>query len=385
MIKRGKIWVLFLMMSLVLLGMKSEAAEVSTIEVSFSDASSGTARVISKKNVVFGEAYGTLPSVTWTGHTFLGWYDIDTDGSKRKITAETKVTKESAHTLTAEWKINTYTIKIVKNGGKGVSSVAFSYGAVTKAPKLTSSTQKFLGWYTDSKGKKKFQFGQKMPAKNFTVYAKWLKVSALKKPSVKTGTSGADLTISIKKVPEAASYQYQISEDKSFKKNVLTINTSKTSIKISSKETEKQHIQNFSNQYVRVRAYLAVSDGKNTKKPGKFSTVKKTAVLKLKPAIKLKYNQKKQTYDINILNIGKAECITLFFGTGKAANAKADGKAELNLLELSQKGIKLSSLHHSYFSILRKDAASQKHYQIVYLRLSKGSSSSAVSNVEKIK
>ncbi|MCD8026383.1 MAG: InlB B-repeat-containing protein [Clostridiales bacterium] len=45
-----------------------------------------------------GSTYGTLPTPTWTGYRFLGWYLDDTP-----VTEDTVVTSKTDHTLTAQW------------------------------------------------------------------------------------------------------------------------------------------------------------------------------------------------------------------------------------------------------------------------------------------
>ena len=51
------------------------------------------------KIVYVGDKYGTLPTPTRDGHTFLGWF-YDTE----KITSDTIVTINTAHTITARWR-----------------------------------------------------------------------------------------------------------------------------------------------------------------------------------------------------------------------------------------------------------------------------------------
>ena len=52
------------------------------------------------KVVYTDETYGTLPTPTYKGHTFLGWYSsLDNNGVK--VTAETPLLHQEAHTYDA--------------------------------------------------------------------------------------------------------------------------------------------------------------------------------------------------------------------------------------------------------------------------------------------
>ena len=60
------------------------------------------------KEVIYGEAYGTLPTPSRTGYSFNGWYTAATGGTK--IAADTTVSAASDHTLYAQWTLNTYKV-----------------------------------------------------------------------------------------------------------------------------------------------------------------------------------------------------------------------------------------------------------------------------------
>ena len=55
----------------------------------------------SSKTVTVGGTYGSLPTPTRDGYTFDGWYTSESGGSK--VTASTKVSKSTSHTLYAHW------------------------------------------------------------------------------------------------------------------------------------------------------------------------------------------------------------------------------------------------------------------------------------------
>ena len=71
------------------------------------DANGGSTSITSKE-VIYGESYQELPTPTRTGYTFSGWYTAKTGGTK--ITADTKVTSASDHTLYAQWAAMAYTV-----------------------------------------------------------------------------------------------------------------------------------------------------------------------------------------------------------------------------------------------------------------------------------
>lgn len=63
------------------------------------NANGGTVKKTSM-TVIYGEPYGTLPTPTRKGYTFVAWRDNEGD----TVTAETKVAKKVEHTLKAAWK-----------------------------------------------------------------------------------------------------------------------------------------------------------------------------------------------------------------------------------------------------------------------------------------
>ena len=79
------------------------------------------------KTVTYDSTYGTLPTPTRAGYTFSGWYNGAT-----KIESTTKVTATSAHTITAQWTINGYTLTIDPNGGYRASDSSAEIITVTK-------------------------------------------------------------------------------------------------------------------------------------------------------------------------------------------------------------------------------------------------------------
>lgn len=72
---------------------------------------------VANKTVIHDETYGELPSATWAGYNFVGWFTKVSEGTQ--ITATSKV-DGTVTTLYAHWSlIPTYTITYDANGGEG--------------------------------------------------------------------------------------------------------------------------------------------------------------------------------------------------------------------------------------------------------------------------
>ena len=94
--------------------------------------------------VIYGEII-TLPTPTWPGHTFSGWFDGNT-----LVTSGVCTLFEST-TLTAKWDAVSYKINYILNGGTNAVGNHFSYISeqriVLEAPTKTGYT--FTGWTYD--------------------------------------------------------------------------------------------------------------------------------------------------------------------------------------------------------------------------------------------
>lgn len=139
---------------------------------------------------------------------------------------------------------------------------------------LKSPTRKgytFKGWYTDNKFKNKITTIKKSEKKNYTLYAKWEKVSVKKTTlsSVKNSKSKS-LVLKYKKSSGAKGYEISYSTDKKFKNAVTKKTTSKANYTIKSLKKGKTY-------YVRVRAYKVDSTGKKV-----YSGYSKVVKVKIK-------------------------------------------------------------------------------------------------------
>ena len=119
---------------------------------------------------VTGYTYGvgaTLPAaddMTYTGHTFKGWYDNEnlTGSPVTAIGGAETGNKE----YWAKWEINQYTITFDTNGGSEIAPITQDYGTKITAPDTpTRKGYTFRGWDKE--------IPETMPAENITVKAQW--------------------------------------------------------------------------------------------------------------------------------------------------------------------------------------------------------------------
>lgn len=136
---------------------------------------SETQRTVNK-----GAAIGALPTATWTGHTFKGWFLSSGGGT---AIASAYVVDDDLY-LYAQWDSETYTVTFNGNGGtpsQSTKSVAYGsqYGTL---PYCNQTSKTFLGWFTSATGGTKVEattiFNQQS---NQTLYAHWSDVD----PAVK--------------------------------------------------------------------------------------------------------------------------------------------------------------------------------------------------------
>ena len=118
---------------------------------------------------VTGYTYGvgaTLPTaddMTYTGHTFKGWYDNESlTGSPVTAIGDTETGNKE---YWAKWEINQYTITVKPENGKADITITQDYGTPITAPTLTREGYQFNGWDKT--------FPTTMPAENMTLTARW--------------------------------------------------------------------------------------------------------------------------------------------------------------------------------------------------------------------
>ena len=123
---------------------------------------------------VTGYTYGvgaTLPAaddMTYTGHTFKGWYDNEnlTGSPVTAIGGAETGNKE----YWAKWEINQYTVTVKPENGEADITITQDYGTPITAPTLTREGYQFNGWDK--------AFPTTMPAENLTITAQWRDIAA---------------------------------------------------------------------------------------------------------------------------------------------------------------------------------------------------------------
>ena len=108
----------------------------------------------------------TLPiadDMTYTGHTFKGWYDNESlTGSPVTAIGGTEMGNKE---YWAKWEINQYTITVKPENGKTDITITQDYGTPITAPTLTREGYQFNGWDKT--------FPTTMPAGDMTITAQW--------------------------------------------------------------------------------------------------------------------------------------------------------------------------------------------------------------------
>ena len=125
-----------------------------------------------------GAKLPTAGDMTYTGHTFKGWYDNENlTGSPVTAIGGTETGDKE---YWAKWTINQYTITVKPENGEADITITQDYGTPITAPALTREGYTFIGWDK--------AFPATMPAEDMTVTAQW---KASEKP---TGEIKAETT-----------------------------------------------------------------------------------------------------------------------------------------------------------------------------------------------
>ena len=111
-----------------------------------------------------GATLPTADDMTYTGHTFVGWYDNENlTGSPVTAISNTETGNKE---YWAKWEINQYTITFDTNGGSEIAPITQDYGTKITAPAdPTRKGYTFKGWDKE--------IPKTMPAENMTVKAQW--------------------------------------------------------------------------------------------------------------------------------------------------------------------------------------------------------------------
>ena len=110
-----------------------------------------------------GATLPTADDMTYTGHTFKGWYDNENLTSS-PVTAIGD-TETGNKEYWAKWEINQYTITVKPENGEADITITQNYGMPITAPTLTREGYQFNGWDK--------AFPTTMPAEDLTITAQW--------------------------------------------------------------------------------------------------------------------------------------------------------------------------------------------------------------------
>ena len=110
-----------------------------------------------------GAALPTADDITYTGHTFKGWYD--NEGLTGDPVTAIGGTEMGNKEYWARWEVNTYTITVKPENGKADITITQDYDTPITAPTLTREGYQFNGWDKT--------FPTTMPAGDMTITAQW--------------------------------------------------------------------------------------------------------------------------------------------------------------------------------------------------------------------
>lgn len=149
--------------------------EVQGLSITF-DANGGSCDKTEMK-VTYGKKAGKLPEPTRDGYSFLGWY-YTRNSQEYALTSDTTIT--SSISAYAKWDAFEYMILLDARSGKCDEESVFAYCGekIGDIPTPTRKGYYFGGWYTKPGGKGTLYTDKSlMPSKDFTLYAKWTKIS----------------------------------------------------------------------------------------------------------------------------------------------------------------------------------------------------------------
>lgn len=228
---------------------------------------------LAAQSVQVGDKVKDPATLARVGYTFDGWY---TDSTCRNVWDFSSGTVTADMTLYAKWTPVTYQITYAGLGnGKNSKYNPSTYTIETKTITLKNPTRAgylFKGWYSDSKYTKRVTKIAVGSTGNKKLYAKWTKVTAPKKTSIRTLTNkkGKKLVVTIKKVSGADGYRIRYST-KSTMKSAKTVTTTSLTNTISRLSKGKTY-------YIQVQAYRKDSTG--AKKCSAWSSKKTITIRK---------------------------------------------------------------------------------------------------------
>lgn len=191
------------------------------------------------------------------------------DSNARLVLDYTNIPKKEASVPVVPNKKYTITYKLYGGTNNKANPTTFTKTSAFTLKNPTRTGYTFLGWYTSSKFQTKVTKIVKGTEKNYTLHAKWQKVT-VSKATIKTlkSTAKKKAVVSWNAVSGAKGYEITYSRDKKFK--------SKKTVTITSRTKTLTGLVSGKTYYVKVRAYKIDSTGK--KVYGTSSTVKTVKV-----------------------------------------------------------------------------------------------------------
>lgn len=112
---------------------------------------------------------------TRVGYIFSGWYHNQTCTEDKIVNFPNgRYEIKKSETFYAKWIPNHYWLSVNKNNGTDITKTYVSYGQNIITPEdPTRANYIFAGWFTNEELTQKLNPNQTMPAKDFTIYAKW--------------------------------------------------------------------------------------------------------------------------------------------------------------------------------------------------------------------
>ena len=131
-----------------------------------------------QKELIPGDAYGTLPKIAASGYNFIGWFMEKQEGTQ--ITEESTVSQNGNHTLYAHWVAKEFSLSfdINMNGKENPESRKIKYNeCYGSLPECSAEGYTFLGWFDAPEGTRKITeetlFQELVDVK---LYARWDKI-----------------------------------------------------------------------------------------------------------------------------------------------------------------------------------------------------------------
>lgn len=128
------------------------------------------------KAVNVGDAYGTLPTPSRSGCTFIGWFTATSGGTQ--VNTTTKMSTSGVDIIYAHWKTGSVstsvTVTLNADGGTVSPSVVTATGNYPTLPNPTKTGHTFAGWFSTLYGDIQVRSGDALlEDENHTIFAHW--------------------------------------------------------------------------------------------------------------------------------------------------------------------------------------------------------------------